>query len=554
MKTRIILVLITLSVLALYMSGLRNPLYWDDAGEFMTASFTMGISHSPGHPLFILIGRFFTLLMGGTGNSWLLFPLLASIFAVFLMSSNLEKEISLSSAFFAVMLFTNPYLAMNSLQGEVYSLHFLLICIIYITILKKNFLAFCYFTGLSLCNNPSHIFTLPVLLIPFKKELKDLRKLTTGSVLFLAAMTLYIYIPIRSVQNPELNWMTPDNLRDFLNLTLAREFSSKLTGHSLNKEGFVNALISKGWFPLGLIFAFLIAFIGIFVKRGLKAGKSSSFHGSGNIFFALSLLFIHLFTSLYFWGNSLALDAYLIPVYGLAVYITIFGLKNIANRFAISEKYYYAVLLIIMFSMIYKTEYVKTTSSPELYARKNLSEIPFKGLLATENSIVYFGCTYMKHVKGMRKDADLLYIPYRKYRFQKEPYNAFTDKIMKKNLNYLIRYNPSDLFIIKASFLKPSGLLHRIDSSEFNDFDVAYHKRKLLELKEHLDFSEDKVARRRLMLLITQSGTIYYSRDKFREALEMYEDALEIEPSDSSIRKNIGIIKRELSKPNTNHS
>ena len=52
--------------LLIYVVTLCPTVYWDDAGELIAACYTLGIPHPPGHPLYVLIGKVFTLIPIGS--------------------------------------------------------------------------------------------------------------------------------------------------------------------------------------------------------------------------------------------------------------------------------------------------------------------------------------------------------------------------------------------------------------------------------------------------------------------------------------------------------
>jgi len=58
--------------LAVYTKTIAPTVPFWDGGEFIAASYILGIPHPPGSPLYILIGRLFTVLPDlGLGIAWL---------------------------------------------------------------------------------------------------------------------------------------------------------------------------------------------------------------------------------------------------------------------------------------------------------------------------------------------------------------------------------------------------------------------------------------------------------------------------------------------------
>ena len=48
--------------LAVYLVTLADGVYWEDSALLTAASLSLGIAHSPGHPLYVLLGRAMSLL------------------------------------------------------------------------------------------------------------------------------------------------------------------------------------------------------------------------------------------------------------------------------------------------------------------------------------------------------------------------------------------------------------------------------------------------------------------------------------------------------------
>ncbi|MBN1383999.1 MAG: DUF2723 domain-containing protein, partial [Elusimicrobia bacterium] len=48
---------------AVYLATLCPTVYVGDSGEFATAAYTLGITHPPGYPLYVILGKIFTIII-----------------------------------------------------------------------------------------------------------------------------------------------------------------------------------------------------------------------------------------------------------------------------------------------------------------------------------------------------------------------------------------------------------------------------------------------------------------------------------------------------------
>ena len=58
--------LVLIISLFVYLSALCPGISLGDAGELISASYTLGIAHPPGYPVYTLLGKLFTFLPFGT--------------------------------------------------------------------------------------------------------------------------------------------------------------------------------------------------------------------------------------------------------------------------------------------------------------------------------------------------------------------------------------------------------------------------------------------------------------------------------------------------------
>ncbi len=88
--------LIFLLSFAVYLITLCPTVYVGDSGEFTTAAYTLGITHPPGYPLYVLFGKIFTLII----------PF-----------GNIAYRVNLMSAFFGALSCGIVYLVVKRISG-----------------------------------------------------------------------------------------------------------------------------------------------------------------------------------------------------------------------------------------------------------------------------------------------------------------------------------------------------------------------------------------------------------------------------------------------------
>jgi hypothetical protein len=197
----------------------------------------LGISHPAGFPAYNLIAKAITFLP--LGSIALRVNLFSALFAcmtlvvLYLTAIEIIKicfpessaESRIGSALFptALLAFSSPFWS-NSLIAEVYTLHsFFTVLIIYLLLLWKNnndsrflFLAALCF-GLSAGNHGTVAFYLPAILVLFfvwEKKHK-IRNLSITTLFFLIGFSIYLYLPIRSMAEPIIDWGNPETLQNF---------------------------------------------------------------------------------------------------------------------------------------------------------------------------------------------------------------------------------------------------------------------------------------------------------------------------------------------------
>ncbi len=225
--------------------------FWEDSATFSMAAATLSIPHSPGFPLWVLVGKLFTWLV--PHNPARATNLMCGFFgagAVALFYLYAHKTLArLNGSFFGEenqgRIYSAPTIALTALgaalvfafsqtvwlqavRAEVYSLQLVLtLSALFIALSldvterpTRYFLLAAFLWGLSATVHPLlSVSVLPGFLIMgcFKSAnwRKEISKWGWAIGLIMLAATVYLFLPVRSAQDPYLNWNQPDNWERF---------------------------------------------------------------------------------------------------------------------------------------------------------------------------------------------------------------------------------------------------------------------------------------------------------------------------------------------------
>lgn len=204
----------------------------------MDTAFTLGISHPAGFPTYNLLAKAFTYLpVGSLAIKVNLFSALAACLALVCLywaSLSLLKQLypNADPAKFvwpsvlpaAILAFSFPFW-FNSLVAEVYTLHMLFVCAILLLLflwkekqdVRYLFSAALVF-GLGSGNHATLCFLLPSILILYFSwnRQRVVRNLAVSVIFFLVGLSVYTYLPVRSLSEPSMDWGNPETLQGFL--------------------------------------------------------------------------------------------------------------------------------------------------------------------------------------------------------------------------------------------------------------------------------------------------------------------------------------------------
>jgi len=217
------------SLLGLYLLTVCPTVYLGDSGELAAAAFCLGIPHNSGYPLYCLLGKLFCLMpLGNVGFRMNVLSAGLAVVTVGLVYSIIVKWTGSRLAGFVgagVLAFSRVFW-LQTVSAEVYTLHAFFVALLTRILLwwdeERNFLRLAllvFLTGLSFGNHLQTVMLAPgVLWMIFtgdQKALLNVKRFAILTVLFGVALSVYVYLPIRTEAGAAIHWGDPDTLDRF---------------------------------------------------------------------------------------------------------------------------------------------------------------------------------------------------------------------------------------------------------------------------------------------------------------------------------------------------
>jgi len=235
------------AVFFVYLQTVAVTVGFIDSGELATVPYILGIAHPTGYPLWTLLTHIFSYLPIANEEIVRLniFCALATSSAAVLMYYAMLLLLRagmktpepyhsiIPASFTALVLAFSQTFWDQATSIEVYGLHLFLLSLTLLVFLRavfsyleereidrRKWLLFAYVLGLSFTNHLTTILLAPAFLFlyfsVFKLSREGMRQLLVLAIPFLLGLSVYIYFPIRTVQQPVLNWGYPATLERIL--------------------------------------------------------------------------------------------------------------------------------------------------------------------------------------------------------------------------------------------------------------------------------------------------------------------------------------------------
>jgi len=310
-KEKVILALLTfLLSWIVYMDTLAPTVSFWDCGEFIATSYTLGVPHPPGSPLYLLIGRFFTMLPIGNNIAYrvnLISPIVSSFSVMFLFLiivqllkswgrpvKPLQKIAVYGGAFIGAMTFafTDSHW-FNAVEAEVYAFSTFLTAIVVWLILfweqrsdkpghERYLLLIAYIiglaTGIHLLNLLAIFFV--ALIIYFKRtEISSIGWLIADIIIGVAGVSL-IFLFWRAIVSSSFSAQSVLTVGSFLGIYLYLYYHTKSERYKEHSKNVLMAITASA--------AFLVIYGGVI--RGIP--KIADSFGVGMVVVTVLIIFL----------------------------------------------------------------------------------------------------------------------------------------------------------------------------------------------------------------------------------------------------------------------
>lgn len=485
--------IIFLIIFLVYLSTLAPSIYWGDGPELVSAAYTMGIAHPSGYPLYTLLGKLFTFIPIGTIayrlNIMSAFFASLAVMLLYFVAFKITKS-RLAALFSSLTLGFSYTLWTQATIAEVYTLNaFFLVALILILLkwaetMKQRYLyAFSFILGLGLTNHLTLILAFPAFIFFIiwnikkchinHKNLVSIRAILLMLAFFVIGLAIYIYLPLRALQDPFINWGNPHNLKLFLQHVSGAGYGN----HFLSGDIFLNlakaVICLLVQFPLILVFA-LSGIPVLYIRNRIIF-----------IFISLIALFNIVFNVIY---DITDIIVYYIPFY---IVISLFigigmghFLSLVKARFYLTKHFIYTIFIIAFIVLLFSNafSFASITKDGNSIWRVDRSKFSmadnyanFMFAYAKSNSVitgdwddVVFPLTYYQAVENKRRDLVVLYkgiLPYAPWYAEqlKQRYPERKLAIGGKNLTvvfgapsllYYVIVNPSLVDTFNATFIR----------------------------------------------------------------------------------------------------
>jgi hypothetical protein len=439
--------------LTFYFARMAPSLTWLDSGELAAASYTLGTSHPPGHPLYLVLGKLLSYAL--PGNVAFRYNLVSVVFAIATLaaaaamirhvlafvtkedtapssSGALASDVCAGAG--ALVLAFIPAFAVQALRAEVYSLSFLIETLLVFACVKvftspeedrpRMAVPIVFLAGLGLSvHNFTAILMYPACAICLFAILRGLvgrrremvKHLLVIPLVFAASLFPYAFIVVRSLKGPYIDLAHADTPRRLLDVFSASAYRGSFTHAGVGFDVLLN--LKRFWAIAGgpiLPAVLLLAAVGGWVL----------FRKSRLMFLAAAATVVSTSLGLFLQKDLNAANpdhgAYVFPAILVAVLLSAVAVRSagelralrnlprggpVAGRMACML----VAALLALFQLVSAAEAIDMNDSTTASAHADLLDriLPADSIVFLNSDEVGFPLLYLQAAEGRRLDMTL---------------------------------------------------------------------------------------------------------------------------------------------------
>lgn len=412
-RVRIVATAITFAVaFGVYLKTLAPSVGLTDSGELTVAAWSLGNAHPPGFPLYLMLTHLFTMLPAGS-IAWRVN--LASAFFAALAAAAMalaagevarrrDDDDPLRTG--AVMLFAGLSFAFSrTLWGyatvaEVYALHAFLMATVFALMLawrpthRNGFLyaaALTFGLGLGV-----HHVTIGLCIagiaalvwLTAGTAFFRSRQLAVCAALAVAALLVYVYLPLAASHHPPLNWGDPSTLGRVIDHITGKQYRGYIAAAGGQAPfDYLGRELGPPWLPLTLLLA--------------AGGLVVLFRRDRPLFWFLVLIAAADLAWFAFYPIANDRDAYLLPTFAAIILAASAAVASLDRRLALGA----LVLPILAAAIAWPQRDRSRFLVPRLYAENAFRSMQPNALLLTGDWQLYAPMMYFQEAERMRPDV-----------------------------------------------------------------------------------------------------------------------------------------------------